>query len=55
MIKLGYEVGSGQEVNINLSRLIATGITQLSGKTTSEEALIERSGKQAIVFKTKIG
>jgi hypothetical protein len=54
-IKLGYEVGTGQEVNINLSHLIATGITQLSGKTTTEEALIERSGKRAIVFKTKVG
>ncbi len=55
MIKLGYEVGSGKEVNINLSHLIATGITQLSGKTTTEEALIKRSGKRAIVFKTKVG
>jgi hypothetical protein len=55
MIKLGYEVETGQEVNINLSHLIATGITQLSGKTTTEEALIERSGKRAIVFKTKVG
>lgn len=54
-IKLGYEVGSGIAVNINLSHLIATGITQLSGKTTTEEALIKRSGQQAIVFKTKVG
>lgn len=54
-IKLGYEVGTGQEVNVNLSHLIATGITQLSGKTTTEEALIKRSKKQAIVFKTKVG
>ncbi len=54
-IKLGYEVGSAQEVNINISHLIATGITQLSGKTTTEEALIKRSGKRAIVFKTKVG
>ncbi|MDD5240044.1 MAG: hypothetical protein PHH61_06315 [Candidatus Nanoarchaeia archaeon] len=54
-IKLGYEIGSGEPVNISLSHLIATGITQLSGKTTTEEALIKRSGKRAIVFKTKVG
>jgi hypothetical protein len=48
MIKLGYEVGSANEVNINLSHLIATGITQLSGKTTTEEALIKRSGKREL-------
>ncbi len=54
-IKLGYQVGSGEPVEVSLSHLIATGITQLSGKTTTEEALIKRSGKRAIVFKTKVG
>ncbi len=54
-VKLGYECGIGKEVNIRLSHLIATGITQLSGKTTTLEALISRGKLKAIVFKTKIG
>src|SRR4030042_3908957 len=54
-ILLGYEIGTANPIYIKLSHLIATGITQLSGKTTTEEALIKRSGKRAIVFKTKVG
>lgn len=54
-IKLGYEVGTGTPIFIRPSHLIVTGITQLSGKTTTLEALIKRSGLKAIVFKTKIG
>lgn len=54
-ILLGYEVGTGKPVKIPLAHLIATGITQLSGKTTTLEALIQRSGLRAVVFKTKIG
>jgi len=54
-IKLGYEVGTGEAVYIKPSHLIATGVSQLSGKTTTLEALIKRSGKKAIVFKTKVG
>lgn len=54
-IKLGYEIGTGETVEINPSHLIVTGITQLSGKTTTLEALISRSGSKAIVFKTKPG
>jgi len=37
------------------SHLIVTGVTQLSGKTTTLEALIKRSGLKAVIFKTKIG
>jgi len=55
MIKLGYEIGTGEEVGINPSHVIVTGVTQLSGKTTTLHALIKRSGLKAIVFKTKIG
>src|SRR3990167_10416835 len=54
-IKLGYEIGTAKEIYIKPSHLIVTGITQLSGKTTTLEALIKRSGFKAIVFKTKIG
>ncbi len=55
MIKLGYEIKTGKEVGIKPSHLIVTGLTQLSGKTTTLEALIKRSGLKAIIFKTKIG
>lgn len=54
-IKLGYEVKTGNEVYINPSHLIVTGVSQLSGKTTTLEALIKRSKLKAVVFKTKIG
>ncbi len=54
-IKLGYEIKTGKEIGIKPSHLIVTGVTQLSGKTTTLEALIKRSGLKAIVFKTKIG
>lgn len=55
MIKLGYEIKTAKEVGINPSHLIVTGLTQLSGKTTTLEALIKRSGLKAVIFKTKIG
>jgi len=54
-IKLGYEIKTGKEVGIKPSHLIVTGVTQLSGKTTTLEALIKRSGLKAVIFKTKIG
>ena len=55
MIKLGYEIKTGKEVEIKESHLIVTGLTQEAGKTTTLEALIKRSKKRAIVFRTKIG
>jgi len=54
-IKLGYEIKTGKQVDIKPSHLIVTGVTQQSGKTTTLESLINRSGLKAIVFKTKIG
>jgi len=54
-IRLGFEVGSGKEININPSHLIVTGLSQFTGKTTTLEALISRSKKRAIVFRTKVG
>lgn len=54
-IKLGYEVEKANEVSIKPSHLIVTGLTQEAGKTTTLEALIKRSKKRAIVFRTKIG
>jgi len=54
-ILLGYEVGSGEPVFVPLHHLAIFGITQLSGKTTTLEALISRSGLRAIAFITKRG
>jgi hypothetical protein len=54
-ILLGYELGTAKEVFIEPTNMIVTGITQLSGKTTTLESLLKRSGLNAIVFKTKIG
>ena len=54
-ILLGFEVGTGNKVSIKPSHYIVTGITQLSGKTTTLEALTIRSGLKAIAFKTKPG
>lgn len=55
MIKLGYKIGTDKKVEIKPSHLIVTGLTQEAGKTTTLEALIKRSKKRAIVFRTKIG
>jgi len=54
-ILLGYEIKTGKKVDVPLTHLVVTGITQESGKTTTLEALIKRSGIKAVVFKTKIG
>lgn len=54
-IKLGYAVKSGEEIHISPSHLIVTGLTQKAGKTTTLESLIKRSGRRAIIFRTKIG
>ena len=54
-VKLGYEIGTGIEVGIEPSHMFICGMSQKSGKTTTIEAFITRSKKQAIVFKTKPG
>jgi len=54
-ILLGFEAGSGQPVYLPLHHLAIFGMTQLSGKTTTLEALISRSGLKAIAFITKRG
>lgn len=53
--KLGYEIGTGAQVNIPLRHTAVTGQTQESGKTTTLEAVITRSGLRAIAFLTKRG
>lgn len=54
-VHLGFEVPSGKPVEIPVAHLCVTGQTQLSGKTTTLEALIHRSGLKAIAFVTKRG
>lgn len=54
-IRLGYEIPSGKEVEIPVRHTAVTGQTQESGKTTTLEALISRSGLAAIAFITKRG
>lgn len=54
-VKIGYEIGTGEEVHIEPAHLVVTGITQQSGKTTLLNALIKRGKFKAVVFKTKIG
>lgn len=51
----GYEIGTGKPVQLPMAHMAVTGQTQRSGKTTAQEALVERSGMQAVVFLTKRG
>lgn len=54
-ILLGYEAKTAEPVFVPLHHLVVTGSTQLSGKTTTLEALISRSGMTSIAFRTKRG
>ena len=54
-ILLGFEVDTGEPVYLPLHHLAIFGMTQLSGKTTTLEALISRSLLKAIAFITKRG
>jgi hypothetical protein len=54
-ILLGYEIPTGNPVEIPEGHLAVTGQTQLAGKTTTLEALVERSAVRAIAFVTKRG
>lgn len=54
-VHLGFEVGTGSPVEIPLAHTFVTGQTQLSGKTTTLRAIVERSGQRALAFVTKRG
>lgn len=54
-ILLGFEVGTGEPVLMTTAHTVVTGMTQESGKTTTLEAIITRSERRAIAFKTKRG
>ena len=60
MIPLGYEIADviregGKRVSVPLNHMVVLGQTQLSGKTTTLEALVTRSGLRAVAFITKPG
>jgi hypothetical protein len=52
-ILVGFECGTGEEVRIRPAHLFISGLTQKSGKTTTLEALVQRSGLSIISFITK--
>jgi hypothetical protein len=52
-VHLGFAVGTGAPVAVPIQHLAVTGQTQMSGKTTTLEALVARSGLKAIAFVTK--
>ncbi len=54
-ILLGYRIPTGEEVSVPVRHMCVTGQTQESGKTTTLEALVGRSGRRAIAFVTKRG
>jgi hypothetical protein len=54
-ILLGFEVGTGKSVYLPLHHLAIFGMTQLSGKTRTLEAIISRSGLRAVAFIVKRG
>jgi hypothetical protein len=54
-ILLGYAIPAGKEVVIPVRHMCVTGQTQESGKTTTLEALVGRSGRRALAFVTKRG
>lgn len=54
-VRLGFEVDTGQPVEIPIHHTVITGQTQRAGKTTALEALIARSQLKAVAFVTKRG
>jgi hypothetical protein len=54
-VHLGFSVPGADPVVIPLSHLVVVGQTQQSGKTTTLEALLARSGVRAVTFVTKRG
>lgn len=56
-IQLGFEVSTGEPINIPLHHICVTGTTRLSGKTTTAEAIMGRlpEGFTSLAFRTKRG
>jgi hypothetical protein len=55
-ILLGYEIGTGKEIRIPYAHTVVCGQTQTSGKTTTLEGMLSRTGdppRPALAFLTK--
>lgn len=55
-VLLGFEVGSGCEVRVPFAHTVVCGQTQASGKTTTLEGMLSRTGnppRPALAFLTK--
>jgi len=55
MIHLGFELQTGEAIEIPRGHLAITGQSQASGKTTTLEGLVARAGCRAVAFVTKRG
>ncbi len=54
-VRLGYELGTGDPVDMPLRHMVVTGLTQHAGKTTTIEALLVRAAVPSVAFITKRG
>jgi len=55
-VRLGFEVGTGEPVDIPIGHTVACGQSQRAGKTTALQAIVSRSGRRrALAFVTKRG
>jgi hypothetical protein len=54
-ILLGFELGTGDPIEIPIGHMVITGQSQASGKTTTLEGLVSRCSMRAIAFVTKRG
>ena len=54
-VLLGFEVGSGEPVEIPIGHMAVIGQSNVSGKTTTLEGLVSRCEMRAIAFLTKRG
>lgn len=52
---LGFEVGTGEPVYIEPDHFLITGQTRMAGKTVTLNAMVSRSQRKAIAFRTKRG
>src|SRR4051812_35878528 len=52
-IPLGFEVGTGEPISVPLGHTVVCGQTQLSSKTSTLEAMVDRSKLRAVAFFTK--
>lgn len=54
-ILIGHEVGTGSPVHVDPDHLLIMGQTRMAGKTVTLNALVSRSRRRAIAFRTKRG